>query len=135
MKSKKLLCGLLCGAVIVGSMGAAVSAKSTDSCSGTAGNAGFAGSANISKRRAVATTVSSTGAGNGTVKVSCTNKYRDVSAGKTKSTKGSASGAVNAQKSFTVYEEDYMKSLDSTHSAKYGTATWSDTTSVTNTDY
>ena len=128
---KKILSGLLCGAIVVGSMGMPVSAGSSDSCNGKAGNAGFVGTANIYKRKATAMTVSSTGAGNGSVKVTCTNTYRDVSAGKTKTEKGSASGAVNTQKTFTVYEEDYMKSLSSTHSGKAGSGTWSDKTYVT----
>ena len=50
--------------------------------------------------------------------------YRDVSAGKTRTMTGSSSGTASAEKSFTVYEEDYMKSLVTKHSAVIGAYKW-----------
>ena len=49
---------------------------------------------------------------------------RDVSAGKTRTMTGSSSGTASAEKSFTVYEEDYMKSLVTKHSAVIGAYKW-----------
>lgn len=37
---------------------------------------------------------------------------------------GSSSGTASAEKSFTVYEEDYMKSLVTKHSAVIGAYKW-----------
>lgn len=129
-KNKKLLCALLCGVVIAGSTTMNVSARTSDSCSGECRNAHVVGTANISRRSAYATTVV-TGGNSGTAKVSCTNTYRDVSAGKTRTASGSANGTNHAQKTFNVYEEDYMKSLDTTHSVSInGGGSWSDSTNV-----
>lgn len=60
----------------------------------------------------------------GSVKADCTCTYRDVSAGKTRTMTGSSSGTASAEKSFTVYEEDYMKSLVTKHSAVIGAYKW-----------
>lgn len=52
------------------------------------------------------------------------NFKEDVSAGKTRTMTGSSSGTASAEKSFTVYEEDYMKSLVTKHSAVIGAYKW-----------
>lgn len=108
-----------------------VNASTTASKSGRCGNTGVVGSSNITKQKASAYT---TQTGNtGSVKVDCTCKYRDVSAGKTKTMPkpATATATVNATKSFTVYEEDYMKSLTTIHSAVIGAYTWGPTNETT----
>ena len=54
-----------------------------------------------------------------------------MSAGVTKTATGSGTGKNHVTKEFNVYEEDYMKSLKTTHSVSVRTGTWSDKTSVT----
>ena len=130
MKLKKVLCGVLCGVLIAGTSSVAlVEAATTDSVSGRCGNTGVVGSANIARHSASAYTTQSGNSGSVTVDSSC--KYRDVSAGKTRSLTRKKTATVSASTSFTVYEEDYMKTLNSTHSASLGNYTWSgNTTSV-----
>ena len=89
---------------------------------GTCGNAGVGGISTIGQHKAQGYTFQS---GNtGSVKADCTCTYRDVSAGKTRTMTGSSSGTASAEKSFTVYEEDYMKSLVTKHSAVIGAYKW-----------
>ena len=64
------------------------------------------------------------------VKVNCKNKYRDVSTGTDKTMSDIKTGTNSVTKTFTVYDEDFMKRLDTTHSAAIRTGTWSDKTSV-----
>ena len=128
---KKMIGGVLCGAVLVSTIGVSASAAETDTVSGTCSGVGVVGSALIREHTATATTSHMGSGTEGTVKVNCTNEYRDVSAGVTKTATGSGTGKNHVTKEFNVYEEDYMKSLKTTHSVSVRTGTWSDKTSVT----
>ncbi len=127
---KKIVGGLLCGAVLVSAVGATASAAETATVSSKCSGIGVVGSALITEQTATTTTSHMGGAGEGTVKVNCKNKYRDVSTGTDKTMSDIKTGTNSVTKTFTVYDEDFMKRLDTTHSAAIRTGTWSDKTSV-----
>lgn len=134
MRFKRLLCGVLCGGIVLGASNVVrVEAATNKSVSGTCGNTGVVGSATIARHSASAYT---TQTGNsGTVGVDSTCVYRDVSAGEYKTLGGSKSATVSTSISFSVYEEDYMKSLKTTHTLKITNYKWSDRTTVSYTKY
>lgn len=136
----------MCGAVFASAVGATASATTsvatsatalvvasddeTDTVSSSCSGIGVVGSALITEQTATATTSHMGSAGEGTVKVNCKNVYRDVSVGSNETVSAAKTGTSSVTKIFTVHDEDFMKTLDTTHYVAVRTATWSDKTSV-----